>query len=89
MNIYYYFVDGIYYFINTWVKTKKIEVNMKRLFTVFLLLSLTGCATVFSGSEQTINVKTQPNDAQVKLYSEDGALLYECVTPCKIKMKKE
>lgn len=62
---------------------------MRKLFTVFLLLSLTSCATVFTGSEQTINVKTQPNDAQVKLFSEEGALLYECVTPCKITMKKE
>ena len=59
------------------------------MFTLILLLSLTGCATVFSGSEQAINVKTQPNDAKVKLYSEEGALLYECVTPCEIKMKKE
>lgn len=62
---------------------------MKRVLTFLLLISFTGCATIFSGSDQAIDVKTKPEGAQVKLLSEEGALLYEGETPCKIKMKKE
>lgn len=59
-----------------------------RLFILFtlgaaLLLSLSGCATILSGSSETIHFTSSPSGAEV--YANGN---YICTTPCSADLKK-
>ncbi|MDR0412158.1 MAG: hypothetical protein LBH75_09355 [Treponema sp.] len=49
---------------------------------------LTGCATIFSGTTQSVSITTDPADAAVVIYDENNSRVLETVTPAKIKLKR-
>ncbi len=52
------------------------------------LLSLGGCASVFSSSTQVIEIETNPEDASITITNRSGEVVYQGRTPFKEELKK-
>jgi len=50
---------------------------------LILVLSCTGCATMFSGKTQEVSFKSKPQGAEVMVGAQT------CVTPCKMQIPKD
>jgi hypothetical protein len=49
---------------------------------------LSSCATIITGGSEDIRVNTQPGEAKVQVYNDDGSLKGEFISPCKFTLKK-
>ena len=54
-----------------------ISVLMVVLFTV----AITGCASIVSGRHQVVSIKSQPDEANVKVYNIKGEVVSDSKTP--------
>jgi conserved uncharacterized protein len=52
------------------------------------LLSLSGCASVFSSSTQLVELVTNPEGASITITNRSGEVVYQGVTPFKEELKK-
>ncbi len=53
-----------------------------------LLISLSGCASIISGSSQKIDIKTQPSKAQIKIYNSSNMEVWNSVSPSTVTLKR-
>ena len=53
-----------------------------------IFLSLTGCATIFSGTADEITVNSHPGDASVKIKAPNGNVVAEGNTPMSIDLRR-
>lgn len=68
---------------------------MKKRFSLPLLtaltalpLLLTGCASIMSGSVQTVKIATEPEDAQMVMTNKAGEVVCKAQTPLLVNLKK-
>ena len=66
---------------------------VKRLAILFVLasalLSLGSCATIFSGTDQAVNVETQPVSADVVIKADTGIVFYEGEAPATVDLPRK
>jgi hypothetical protein len=55
---------------------------------VALIYMLSGCASIASGSQQSINVSSDPSEAGVKIYDSTGGVVYDSHTPATVSLRK-
>ena len=63
----------------------------KRIFIVLVFMSvgmLSGCATILSGSDQTVAIDSVPSEASVVVLDEMGAKVFDSTTPSTVTLKK-
>lgn len=61
---------------------------MKQLLTIAAILSLTGCATIFTGSRHPLTINTVPDAASVKITDIDRKEVFTGTTPTTVKLRK-
>ncbi|MFW1752841.1 hypothetical protein [Acinetobacter wanghuae] len=64
---------------------------MKKIFTASLVaasLTLTGCASIFSGSTQTLTFKSVPDEAQITITNKAGEKVHTGLTPATVTLKR-
>lgn len=55
---------------------------------LFLVIAVSGCASIIAGTSQTISIKSTPDDAAVKVYNAKGEVISNSQTPFIITLKK-
>ena len=63
--------------------------NIKLITALIASISLSGCATVTKGSNDTVKMTSQPSEARIVF--DDTTLKYQpksCVTPCEIELNR-
>ena len=63
-----------------------------QLFAATVSLSavlVTGCSTVYCGTQQTIPIKSKPGGAQVTVYNEYNEPVFKGVTPCHVVLDRK
>lgn len=61
---------------------------LKAITVLTVCIMVSGCATIFSGSTQTITISSDPSDAKVKIYNKAGILISNSETPQTISLKR-
>lgn len=64
---------------------------MKKLVTavcVSATLTMTGCASIFSGSTQTLTFKSVPDEAQITISNKAGEKVHTGLTPATVTLKR-
>ena len=56
---------------------------------VFCTLSLNSCATIFSGTKETVTFQTEPAGAEVKVVRKNGTEEVVGTTPCTVPISKK
>lgn len=63
---------------------------MKKLLALLAVaLLLSGCATLFTGTDANVKVNADPNTASVVIKSQAGQVVYEGVVPATVKLPKK
>jgi len=58
------------------------------LLVALIVIALCGCATIMHGSMQSVNFKSTPSDAQVKVYDSENIEVQSGTTPCSLKLDR-
>lgn len=61
---------------------------LKAITVLTVCIMVSGCATIFSGSTQTVTISSDPSDAKVKIYNKAGILISNSETPQTISLKR-
>ena len=64
---------------------------MKKLFTASIIattLTFTGCASIFSGSTQTLTFKSVPDTANISITNKAGEKIHTGFTPATVTLKR-
>jgi hypothetical protein len=66
------------------------ETMMKKfgIFSVVLPLLCISCASIMSGSTQSININTEPTQARVTIYDGSNAKVWDSTTPATVQLKR-